>query len=82
MLTTPATARYMATNLTKTLREQGRTARWVAISVGIHPSLLTHVSRGRRSIDGDKAAAIAELLDVPMVDIFSLADASAVQAEQ
>jgi DNA-binding Xre family transcriptional regulator len=82
METTTAAPRYMATNLVKVLRERGRRSDWVAAQVGIHPSMLSHVARGRRPIDADRAEAIARVLDVPIVEIFALADASVSLAEE
>jgi DNA-binding XRE family transcriptional regulator len=73
METATAPARYMATNLVKVFREKGRRSDWVAEQVGLHPSALSHIARGRRSVDAGRAEAIAAVLDVTIEDVFTLA---------
>jgi DNA-binding transcriptional regulator YdaS (Cro superfamily) len=73
METTTAAPRYMATNLVKVLREQKLRSDWVADRVGMHPTALSHIARGRRSVDAGRAEAIAAVLDVTIEDVFTLA---------
>ena len=77
METTTAAPRYMATNLVKAFREKGRRSDWVADQVGLHPSALSHVARGRRSIDAERAEAIANVLGVEISEIFVSAHSDA-----
>jgi DNA-binding transcriptional regulator YdaS (Cro superfamily) len=73
METTQTQQRYMATNLVKILRETGRRSDWVSEQVGLHPSAMSHIARGRRSIDAERAQAIADVLGVELTNIFALA---------
>lgn len=66
--------RYMATNLYTVMRQQGRKFVWLADQVGVEPTGLTHVARGRRSVDAERAEAIAMALDVTVADIFAHAE--------
>jgi plasmid maintenance system antidote protein VapI len=68
--------RYRATGLTETLEQQGRTAAWLGRQLGVHRSYVTHIAAGRRTVDGDRAARVAQLLGVPERMLFELASES------
>ena len=76
------TARYMATNLYTVMRQQGRKFRWLADRVGWEPSGLTHVARGRRSVDAERAQRIADVLGVPVEMIFAQTANGATMGEE
>lgn len=68
---TATEARFTARNLHKVMRDHGRRSDWVASQVGIHPSLMSHIARGRRSVDAGRAEAIAKALGVTIESIFA-----------
>lgn len=67
----------MAHSLYWVMKQQGRKFRWLAEQVDAEPTGLTHVARGRRSIDAERAEAIAGVLGVEIEDIFILAHSDA-----
>jgi plasmid maintenance system antidote protein VapI len=73
MSTTVTGARYMATNLRTVIDDQGRKVIWIAEQVGVSHALISLVCDGKRSIDAERAQAIADVLGVELVHIFALA---------
>ncbi len=70
------THRYRATALAAVIEAQGRTKEWVAGKGEIHPSLLTHVLAGRRTLGEEAATRIAKALGMPPFLVFELSVAS------
>jgi transcriptional regulator with XRE-family HTH domain len=70
------TNRYRATGLGQFIEEQGRLLEWVAEQGGVHPSLITHLLAGRRTVREDVARKIAAALGVPFGFAFELTHGS------
>lgn len=66
--------RYRATNLETVMTQQGRRGVWLAEQLGISRSRMTHIVKGRRMIDQDRAIRTAALLGVPFSLLFVLSD--------
>jgi hypothetical protein len=66
--------RFYATNLEETIREQGRTKRWVASRAGFSESMLGHVIARRKTIGFQAAERIATSLAVPFFLLFESTD--------
>ncbi len=66
-----------ATALRSLLATQGRRKDWLAKQAGIHPSLLSHVMAGRRTVSSDVAERIAGALQVPLSLAFVAVDGRA-----
>jgi DNA-binding transcriptional regulator YdaS (Cro superfamily) len=63
-------ARYMATNLRDEIARQGRKIVWIADQIGVSHALISLVCDGKRSIDAERAQAIADVLGVEIESIF------------
>ena len=70
---------FYAPGLKAVLREQGRSARWVAQKVGISETLISHAIYGRKTLTHATAKAISELLDVRFGLLFELPSGSDLQ---
>lgn len=68
------TKRYRATGLSEVIAAQGRTREWIAAQGRVHPSLVTHLLAGRRTISEEVADRIANGLGVPLFLLFELSD--------
>lgn len=63
--------RYTATGAWKTLKNQGRTLRWLAGQVGVPENTLTKYKRGHwKTIPGSVAQNISNALGVPLDLLF------------
>lgn len=74
--------RFRATNLAATLSRQGRRRDWLAEQVGVHPSFITHIAAGRRTVDESVAKAIAEALEESIFLLFELLDSNVSLTEE
>lgn len=68
--------RYHATNLGSVLTAQGRRYDWLADQIGVHKSLVTHLLKGRRTVDLETATKIADILQTPLFLLFELSNDS------
>lgn len=68
--------RFQATKLAETLSRQGRRRDWLAERVGVHPSFITHIAAGRRTVDEELAQAIADSLGESLFLLFELLDSN------
>lgn len=57
-------------NLTATLAERERSRRWLALKIGISPTLMHYVITGERTISPEKAALAAAFLGKPIDVLF------------
>ena len=64
------TDRYTAGRLGDFLAAQGRSQRWLAGQVGVSESLLSHVRKGRKSLNRATAERVAGILGVPFAMLF------------
>lgn len=64
------TDQVIAPGLPEAMRLQGRTMTWLAQQVGIGLPLLSHATRGRRTIPADVAERISRLIGVPFDVLF------------
>lgn len=68
------TTRYRATELGTVIAQQGRTRQWLAKQAIVHPSLITHLIAGRRTVSEPVAVRIAVALGVPLFLVFELSE--------
>jgi plasmid maintenance system antidote protein VapI len=64
--------RYSAPRLRETLRQQGRSGRWLARQVGIHESQLSRSYTGKQPLPESVAGRIASLIGVEFSMLFDL----------
>jgi len=74
--------RYRATNLENVMTEQGRRGVWLASQLGVSRSFMSHVMKGRRTVDESVAGRVAELLGVPLFLLFTLSGESETSTEK
>gem|GEM_PF-3046459 len=61
---------FIAPGLPEAMALQGRTMAWLARQVGVDAPLLTHATRGRRTLSADVARMISTLIGVPFDVLF------------
>lgn len=62
----------MATYLNRTLNQQGRSRTWLARTINVTPSLISHYARLARAVPADRAALMADALGAPLSVIFDV----------
>jgi predicted transcriptional regulator len=60
------------TNLAETLRDKGRSQRWLANELGLHPSSVNRWIRGQQAPRDAMKIRISRLLSVPVRVLFPL----------
>lgn len=65
---------FQAVRLDEVLMAQGRKQRWLAGQIGVSEGHLSHVIRGKRSVNEQVGRRIAELVQVPFPLLFRFTD--------
>jgi len=66
--------RYLATNLTDVVTQQGRSLSWLGERLGVHRSHVSRIAAGKRPIGDEGARICSESLGVPVWLLFEETD--------
>jgi transcriptional regulator with XRE-family HTH domain len=62
--------RYKADRLAATLEGRGIKQRWLAEQLGIHESIVSDWTNGRRTLSESRARQVAKVIGIPFIVLF------------